>query len=175
LNLWNPYAEPARDLDTKLSPAECRVRLGRRVAPWYEFWPTDERPLKGRVVADSFALYRFRRYRHGFESEARGRLELSAAGTRLRVRFGFKLQDRMFTVLWVAIMAAVAALLASLPLHGPPSERWFPLGFVVAINLFMVVIYPIVRWLNRDDVPFLMRLIEGELQATPVPGGGPLE
>jgi hypothetical protein len=174
LSPWNPYAEPARELSTSLSASDCRERLARRVAPWYEPLPSAERPLKGRVGLDSFAVYRFRRYRHGFETEARGHLGAGGAGTNIRVRFGFKLQDRVFFMLWLAFTLGVAGLLQLVLLHARSGERWLPLGYAVGLNLFMLVVFLVVRWLNRDDLGFLIRLIEDELKATPLPGG-PIE
>jgi len=175
LSWWNPSTVPALELSTLLSAADCRQRLARRLAPWYEFWPTEQRPLKGHVGAESFAVYRFRRYRHGFETEARGRFEMAAAGTRLRVRFGFKLYDRIFTVIWLAFTLGLAAVFALLPLHTAPAVRSFVVWEMIGLNVFMLVIFAIVRWINRNDDVFLVRLIESELRATPLPGGGPIE
>jgi hypothetical protein len=175
LSGWNPYAEPTLELGTSLSAADCRDRLARRVAPWYEPWPSEQRPLKGRVGPDAFAVYRFRSYRHGFETEARGRLGTGAAGTNIRVRFGFKLQDRVFFVVWLAFTFGMATAVAVLPSHARPAERWLALWYAGGLNAILLVVFLIVRRLNRDDLGFLIRLIEDELEATPLAGGGPIE
>jgi hypothetical protein len=180
LSWWNPYTEPPRELRTKLTAAACRERLARRVAPWLAFGPSPERPLKGRVSASGFALYHFRAYRHGFETEARGRFEMDAVGTRVRVRFGFKLQDRIFFVFWIAFTIALAAFFGRLTRiaaggHPPAWLDAFPLALAVLMNLILLIAFLIVRRQSRGDPTFLAGLIREELEATSLEMGGPIE
>ena len=180
MSWWNPYTEPPRELRTRLTAAACRERLARRIAPWLEFWPSPERPLKGRVSVSGFALYHFRAYRHGFETEARGRFEMDAVGTRVRVRFGFKLQDRIFFVFWIAFTIGLSAFFGALArtAAGRLQPAWldvFPFALAGLLNLILLVAFLIVRWQSRGDPTVLAGLLREELEATSLEMGGPIE
>ena len=179
MSWWNPYAEAPRELRTRLSAPECRERLARRVAPWLEFRPSPQRPLKGTVSAAGFALHRFHAYHHGFETEARGQFVMDPVGTRVRVRFGFKLWDRVFAVFWLAFSLGLSALFRVLArAAGSGDAAWlrsFPIWLAVFLNAVLIVAFVIVRVQGRGDTEFLARLIRDELEATGMETGAPIE
>ena len=175
MSWWNPYAEPALELGTRLSAAECREKLARRVAPWYQLWPTEQRPLRGRVGPAGFRFHRFRGHRHGFETQARGRFEPDSTGTRVRVRFGLRFWDHAIFVLWPALTVVAAIRFQQAAAGGTSWVSRFPIGFAVVMNLFFIALFLSLRWSNRDDLAFLTSLIEDELKATPSPAGAPIE
>ena len=178
MSWWNPYADPRRELKTRLTPGECRERLKRRVAGWLAWLPSEERPVKGRVTAAGFAIHRFVFGRHGFETEARGRFEADAAGTRIPLRFGLKRLDLIYFVLFFLVILLVggAFLLAPGGAPGPRTgEDAFPAWLPALMVACLLLIYVAVRWHLRGDAESLTRLIRETLDASEAQEQAPIE
>jgi len=178
LSWWNPYADPARVLSTAISPAECRGRLGQRVAGWLALVPSEARPLKGRVTEAGCAVHRFEFGRHGFETEARGRFEPGTAGTRITLRFGLKRLDAIMLALLILFVLGVEAAFLLEPGRRPgpatgddPFLVWLP--FLVPAVLALM--YLVQRWHVRGDAEFLVRLIRETLGASEAREPGAIE
>jgi hypothetical protein len=168
LSWWNPYTDRRLEMRTRLSPGECRERLRGRLAGWLTWFPSEARPLKGRVTEAGFAIHRFRTGRHGFETEAQGRFEPDAAGTRVAVRFGLRLADRIFMGFWLLFVLG----LWGIPGRGAEElPRWFP----ALMAAMMVLIYAAVRWSSRGDAEFLARLIRETLGASDAQAQAPID
>jgi len=178
LSWWNPYADPARVLSTAISPAECRGRLGQRVAGWLALVPSQARPLKGRVTEAGCSVHRFEFGRHGFETEARGRFEPGTAGTRITLRFGLKRVDAVLLALLILFVLGVECALLLGPRSGPgpaagedPFQVWLPL----LVPAVLALMYLVQRWHVRGDAEFLVRLIRDTLGAGEAPEQRPIE
>ncbi len=178
MSWWNPYTERGIELRTRLSPAECHERLRGRVAGWLEWFPSVTRPLKGRVTEAGFAIHRFQFGRHGFETEARGRFEADASGTRISLRFGLKLADRIFTGFWFLFLIGLGATFLLVPWspigRGSVEDalfRWFPALMVG----WLVLLYAAMRWSSRGDAEFLIRLIRETLGASEAQEQAPID
>lgn len=178
MSWWNPYTERGIELRTRLSPAECHERLRGRVAGWLEWFPSVTRPLKGRVTEAGFAIHRFQFGRHGFETEARGRFEADASGTRIGVRFGLKHVDVIFIGFWILLvfwMAWVFLLAPGRPPGSPSGEEEFPRWLPALMVGVLALSYAGVRWYVRGDAEFLVRLIRETLGASEAQEQAPID
>ncbi len=178
MSWWNPYTEPGSEIRTRLSPGECHERLSGRVAGWFAWAPNETRPLKGRVTDAGFGIHRFRFGRHGFETEARGRFEADAAGTRIAVRFGLKRADVILIGFWSVILFGVGGILLLGPGRpsGPGSgEDAFLPWFLALMVGWIALLYAALRWSSRGDAAFLVRLIRETLGASEAQEQAPIE
>jgi len=164
----NPFWQVKQELLTGLSPEECATRLNavrwNWLSPRQWFALHQERPVQGNVSPRGFSLrWRHAMTRPGLLTEASARFETQAGATRIRLRLGQSVLDRLLVLIWLAI-----ALLAGVPLvmsnpAGAPdgfAEFWL-IGW---IGLFLVI-YLFIRTVSRDDDVRLRRLILQVLEA----------
>jgi hypothetical protein len=130
------------------------------------------------VTDAGFAIRRFEFARHGFETEARGRFEADAAGTRITVGFGFRRADLCFILLWI-LLASLAGGILLLALGGRPApgsmEGAFPVWMPALMVAVLTVVYAARRWSSRGDTAMLVRLLRGTLDANEAQEPVPIE
>jgi hypothetical protein len=173
--LLDPFANERVVLSTRLSASECTERLRQSkvslLAPSSWFSLNRARPVHGRVSADGFALKRRHPLtRESLMTQASGRYEDRAGAGLIRVRIGVSLFDRVWTILFLGVVALLTlTFTAASPTSG--QDTWM---FGVFPALVFAFVYLVVRFISLDDDVFLYQFLLRTLEASDVTASEPL-
>ena len=170
--LLDPFANEQVVLSTPLSASECSDRLRRSkvslLAPSSWFSLTAKRPVHGRVSADGFALKRRHPLtRASLITQASGRYEEGVGDTRIRVRIGLSVYDRVFTFVMLGVVVLLLLTTLGAASSAPGQDRWL---FGVFPALIFAFVYAVVRAISLDDDKFLYQFLRHTLEADDVTG-----
>jgi hypothetical protein len=100
-------------------------------------------------------------------TQASGRYEERAGDTRIRVRIGLSLYDRVFAFVMLGVVALLTVTTLAAASSAPGQDRWL---FGVFPALIFAFVYVVVRAISLDDDKFLYQFLRHTLEADDVTG-----
>jgi hypothetical protein len=171
----NPFGIERHRLVTRLSPEECRARLGALLATQKDQWrilggPPPGRPLLGTVTEGGFSVSRFTSGRQSFQTVARGRLVPTPHGTEVTIRLGVHPIVLGFVAVLTLLFLSVALVGLAGIAQGNANQaqaRFLPVFLLMLVGPPAMVVLG--RFMARHDGAFLLGVLRDALEAEPPP------
>ena len=131
-----------------------------------------DRPVIGKVYADSFRLQKRIYYRNDFAGQFYGRFQPEAGGTRIEGCFDLPRWSKVFMNVWLAFVALIGAPVFVATVidltrgpHSTSSDKWVGLLVLPSMVLFGILLPKVGRLLGRGGERFLLKHLQQTLSA----------